>query len=328
MTHFLQGSGFGTRQFLLGDYRYSFNGMEKDDEIKGNGNSYTTAYRQYDPRIGRWLSVDPLSANQADMSPFKAFLNNPILYTDIAGDTEKERQAALQEARSYVSLSTGNSSSYDFAGYHQGSPGNPIDCSGMVSQCTYASGFGYTNSVPTTGGHAGDGSLNGVGNIINQEQSRQLDVNQIQPGNVVCMSNRVTVDGVAVGHIGFVDNIVRDDAGNVTGFDLIHSGASTGPTIVTVDLNDPDNYWVENYGSTFTYWAWDTPEAAQTAGGLLGPAAAGQIVEGAVAIRGDSEGDVAKALSDAKELIESIKDNNPAIATVTARLESAAQSLL
>ena len=52
------------------------------------------------------------------------------------------------------------------------------------------------------------------------------------------------------------------------------------------------------------------------------------LVEGAVAIRGDSEGDVAKALSDAKELIESIKDNNPAIATVTARLESAAQSLL
>jgi len=52
------------------------------------------------------------------------------------------------------------------------------------------------------------------------------------------------------------------------------------------------------------------------------------LVEGAVAIRGDSESEVAKALSDAKELIESIKDNNPAIATVTARLESAAQSLL
>jgi F-type H+-transporting ATPase subunit epsilon len=52
------------------------------------------------------------------------------------------------------------------------------------------------------------------------------------------------------------------------------------------------------------------------------------LVEGAVAIRGDSESEVAKALGDAKELIESIKDNNPAIATVTARLESAAQSLL
>jgi F-type H+-transporting ATPase subunit epsilon len=52
------------------------------------------------------------------------------------------------------------------------------------------------------------------------------------------------------------------------------------------------------------------------------------LVEGAVAIRGATEGEVAKALENAKELIESIKDNNPAIATVTARLESAAQNLL
>lgn len=52
------------------------------------------------------------------------------------------------------------------------------------------------------------------------------------------------------------------------------------------------------------------------------------LVEGAVAIRGETEGAVSKALENAKELIESIKDNNPAIATVTARLESAAQNLL
>ncbi len=52
------------------------------------------------------------------------------------------------------------------------------------------------------------------------------------------------------------------------------------------------------------------------------------LVEGAVAIRGETESAVSKALEDAKELIESIKDNNPAIATVTARLETAAQNLL
>ena len=52
------------------------------------------------------------------------------------------------------------------------------------------------------------------------------------------------------------------------------------------------------------------------------------LVEGAVAIRGENESDVAKALENAKELIESIKDNNPAIATVSAKIESAAQGLL
>ena len=52
------------------------------------------------------------------------------------------------------------------------------------------------------------------------------------------------------------------------------------------------------------------------------------LVEGAVAIRGETESAVAKALSDAKELIESIKDDNPAIASATARIELAAQNLI
>ncbi|MEX2485349.1 MAG: hypothetical protein WED10_12335, partial [Brumimicrobium sp.] len=43
-------------------YKYGFGGMEKDDEIKGEGNSLDFSARTYDPRIGRWLSVDPKSA--------------------------------------------------------------------------------------------------------------------------------------------------------------------------------------------------------------------------------------------------------------------------
>lgn len=52
------------------------------------------------------------------------------------------------------------------------------------------------------------------------------------------------------------------------------------------------------------------------------------LVEGAVAIRGDSESSIATALEDAKKLISSIADTNPAIVAVTARIESAAQRLL
>ena len=52
------------------------------------------------------------------------------------------------------------------------------------------------------------------------------------------------------------------------------------------------------------------------------------LVEGAVAIRGENESAISKALEDAKALIESIKDNNPAIASVAAKIESAAQGLL
>jgi len=52
------------------------------------------------------------------------------------------------------------------------------------------------------------------------------------------------------------------------------------------------------------------------------------LVEGAVAIRGDNESAVANALEDAKKLISDIADSNPAIASATARIESAARRLL
>src|SRR5690554_7691971 len=69
----------------VGSYRYGFNGMEKDDNIKGEGNSYTTEFRQYDPRVGRWLSIDP-KAN-AKESPYVSMSNNPIWFNDPLGDT-------------------------------------------------------------------------------------------------------------------------------------------------------------------------------------------------------------------------------------------------
>ena len=67
-------------------YRYGFNGMERDEELKGFGNSYTTHFRQYDPRIGRWLTRDPKSKLLPSYSDYNASLNNPILLNDPNGD--------------------------------------------------------------------------------------------------------------------------------------------------------------------------------------------------------------------------------------------------
>ncbi|MBD3809368.1 MAG: F0F1 ATP synthase subunit epsilon [Sulfuricurvum sp.] len=52
------------------------------------------------------------------------------------------------------------------------------------------------------------------------------------------------------------------------------------------------------------------------------------LVDGAVAIRGDNEGDIAKALDEAKSLINSVADSNSMIASVSARIESAAHHLV
>ena len=67
-------------------YRYGYQGSEKDDEVKGNGNSYTTKFRQLDPRIGRWLSLDPRAKDLASMSPYVSMNDNPIYLNDPNGD--------------------------------------------------------------------------------------------------------------------------------------------------------------------------------------------------------------------------------------------------
>ena len=54
-------------------------------EVSGGGNSYTTQFRQYDPRLGRWKSLDPLAGKFPGMIPFVAFNNNPIYFTDPLG---------------------------------------------------------------------------------------------------------------------------------------------------------------------------------------------------------------------------------------------------
>jgi RHS repeat-associated protein len=51
------------RNWSSGGYRFGYNGVEKDDEIKGSGNSYNFEFRMHDPRVGRFLSMDPFAGN-------------------------------------------------------------------------------------------------------------------------------------------------------------------------------------------------------------------------------------------------------------------------
>ena len=52
------------------------------------------------------------------------------------------------------------------------------------------------------------------------------------------------------------------------------------------------------------------------------------LIQDAVAISGDSESEVAKALSDAKDLLHQVSGSNVAMASVVARLEQAAQNVI
>ncbi len=76
------GKDFLVRNFGL---RFHFNGKENDNEVKGNGNQQDYGFRIYDPRIGKFLSTDPLEADYPELSSYQFANNNPIWAIDLDG---------------------------------------------------------------------------------------------------------------------------------------------------------------------------------------------------------------------------------------------------
>ena len=66
------------RNYQSPAYRYGFQGQEKDDEIKGFGNSLNYKFRMHDPRVGRFFAVDPLINSYPFYSPYQ-FSGNRVL---------------------------------------------------------------------------------------------------------------------------------------------------------------------------------------------------------------------------------------------------------
>ena len=67
-------------------YRFGFNGKENDNEVKGFGNHQDYGMRGYDDRIGRFLSVDPLTRNYSMLTPYQFASNSPIWGVDLDGE--------------------------------------------------------------------------------------------------------------------------------------------------------------------------------------------------------------------------------------------------
>ena len=72
------GSLLPNRHGSTDSYRYGFQGQEKDDEIKGEGNSLNYTFRMHDPRVGRFLSLDPLASKYPWNSPY-VFSENKVI---------------------------------------------------------------------------------------------------------------------------------------------------------------------------------------------------------------------------------------------------------
>ena len=68
-----------------GAYRYGFNGKENDNEVKGVGDEQDYGMRIYDPRVGRFLSVDPITDKYPALTPYQFASNTPLWGIDQDG---------------------------------------------------------------------------------------------------------------------------------------------------------------------------------------------------------------------------------------------------
>ena len=71
-------------------YRYGFQGQEKDDEIKGEGNSLNYTFRMHDPRVGRFFAVDPLEKSYPYYTPYQFSGNRLMDMVELEGLEPKE----------------------------------------------------------------------------------------------------------------------------------------------------------------------------------------------------------------------------------------------
>jgi RHS repeat-associated protein len=66
-------------------YRFGFNEKEGDNDVSGSGNQYDYGFRIYNPRLGKFLSVDPLTSSYPWYTPYQFAGNKPIWAIDLDG---------------------------------------------------------------------------------------------------------------------------------------------------------------------------------------------------------------------------------------------------
>lgn len=123
------------RIFASSTYRYGFNGKEKDDEIKGNANQQNYGMRISDPRLGRFLSVDPLTKKYPELTPYQFASNTPIWGIDWDGLEVRVYTETTNVGHTFLTVGSGkNIIVYTYGRYLGGDKGkssaNSTDPSG------------------------------------------------------------------------------------------------------------------------------------------------------------------------------------------------------
>ena len=81
-------------------YRYGFNGKEKDESGEwGDLTHYDYGFRIYNPGIGKFLSVDPLTSTYPYYTPYQFAGNKPIAAIDLDGLEEEFKYDVYEDMK-------------------------------------------------------------------------------------------------------------------------------------------------------------------------------------------------------------------------------------
>ena len=122
------------RQYNSNQYRFGYQGSEKDDEITNTtGANITTLFRENDTRICHWWSIDPETSETHWESPYVSMGGNPILNNDPLGDSTNfyNKEGKLikhiddnSNAKFQLTGDSWSNQYFKFAGYDESQGGN------------------------------------------------------------------------------------------------------------------------------------------------------------------------------------------------------------
>jgi RHS repeat-associated protein len=138
--------GMPGRKYSLANtnYRYGFNGKENDNEVKGEGNQQDYGMRIYDSRLGRFLSVDPVSHLYPMLSSYQFASNSPIANLDLDGLESLYYNTTINFIQHYQAMPDGSTKSWST----QEISGDPVGMkTGIYPNGKLGSGTLYTIST-------------------------------------------------------------------------------------------------------------------------------------------------------------------------------------
>jgi RHS repeat-associated protein len=205
------------------NYRFGFNGMEKDNEVKGIGNSLDFGERIYDSRLGTWMSIDKMAGKHPGFTPYVFCRDNPIVKYDPNGNTDYSATVQIKKnAKGEITKTITVNMVYAVLNVSS----TPIYNANAVSGGDYkASAFTGSTSYKENGKTVNV-------NIQTNIQYRQVDnINQVRNGENVML---------------IVDDVKRI-SGDKHGVDPIARGAFEG-NVVAVEAkykNNRNTIWHE-----------------------------------------------------------------------------------